>query len=79
LTASIRLQKARHRLAKSLNDLTAQFPDYLPNPIPDTSALFTSNEFLDPEWLDVSEAQSEELAATGYRREWRWFAEVSTV
>lgn len=66
----------KHGKGKSLDDLAAQFPEYLPNPIPETSALFTGNEYLDPEWLDVSEAQFEELAAA-IRQFWERFPERS--
>ena len=66
----------KHGKGKALNDLAASFPEYLPNPIPETSALFTGNEFLDPEWLDVSEAQFNELAAS-LRQFWEKFPERS--
>jgi hypothetical protein len=66
----------KHGKGKSLNDLAARFPEYLPNPIQETSPLFTGNEFLDPEWLDISETQFDELAAA-LRQFWEAFPERS--
>jgi hypothetical protein len=66
----------KHGKGKSLNDLAKRFPEYLPDPIPQTSPLFMGNEFLDPERLDVSEAQFEKLAAA-LRQFWERFPERS--
>ena len=68
----------KHGKGGSLSELAKRYPEYIPNPIPETSALFFEfeDEFLDPSWLDVSETRFDAFSAA-IADFWTRFPEIS--
>ncbi|HKY87659.1 MAG TPA: hypothetical protein VJL90_12925 [Pseudorhodoplanes sp.] len=65
----------KHGKGSSLKQLAKSHPEYLKNPLADFGGIWaTSETHLEHDWLILSEAQFEKLAA-GFRRFWKDFPE----